>query len=286
MKIPIFHNNGIPFNRVKVQVFIERPTKPIDWNPYRESFGYSIQLNASNPFIELSPETNTWVPRNPNDQTEMLAFQQNVLQISQGGIDKFGSRQDFLVWNRNSIQNAQNIAGVEFGATIMPFPIWESYQHFGEKQMQTVELESTPLGMSIKLYDNMEVDPARIGLKIIYKAEGFPQRKNPNAGTPYTSFMDVPMTPFTFFQVRIVGYGDLSHSIFPSDASFGINIECDDDFQFNLIDSDKDIFANMEAYKVNGVSGLPLFTGESSNLTCTLSDNGWRAKQLYYRCFV
>lgn len=275
MKIPIFHGGGKEFSHVTAQVFFKKPVRPADNGI---GHGYSIQLNTSNPAVELDAASNIWIPDNPRDASNMQSFQQNCLQVGQNG-----GNNDLLYWNRNSISNVANVNGVEFGCTVMPKETWQAIQHFGEKEWQCVHLEIDLTGMTIRLIDNVASDGS-VGLKTVYEAKSLPQRWIPNS-LP-TKLMDVPIAPWTFWQLRIVGWGNLSHATFDESAKFGVTIQADQEFMFNLIDSERGFQDNWRCYTVGDVFNSTLLTGETSNISCSLQHNGWKGKGLYYECFV
>jgi hypothetical protein len=267
VKIPTFHDNGELFNHVKVQVFFRHKTDPID---SKLGHGFGIQLNTSNPLVELNPDTNTWEKRGNGN---LLAFQQNCLQIGHGGMI-FGADNDILLWNRNSVALANG--DVLYGVTALEKDIWNRVQNFGSMQ-QCVELDIDSLGMSIKLYDLPNG-----GYQAIYDAKSLPQRYSYETRQMH----DTPITPWTFFQVRIVGFAENSYTTFDDDAAFGVNVYSDKNFQFNLFDSEKTFQENWSLYTIGGVENNTLYTGESSNISCNLLDNGWRGNSLYYHCGV
>jgi len=267
MKIPIFHNNGKEINNFKCQVFVENlASYPID---SKAGLGYGVQLNLGNPNIMLDINKLEWIPIIENNLSYPRAFQQSMLQIG------FKSPNDHAMWNLNA-DLMMDKGTVDYSIQSISSYVYDHLCNYGKGQFQCIEFEILKDVMSIKIIDMFNGG-------ILYSNREYLKRFNYNTWL----YDKVPIAPFTFFQVRVVGYGATSYSAFPAEASFGISIQCDEQFQFNLIDSAKTFEENWETYVIGGVRNpVHLYTGESSNLSCNLLDNNWKGKGIFYQSKV
>jgi hypothetical protein len=76
----------------------------------------------------------------------------------------------------------------------------------------------------------------------------------------------VPIAPFTFFQIRIVGIYESSHTIFPVGSNFTVTIHPNSQLKVNVLDTTKDVFYNLNELVIDNKNITVLTTGESSNL--------------------
>jgi hypothetical protein len=248
MKIPIFHNKGKEMNRFKCQVFVEKlPSYPTD---SMLGLGYGIQCNFGNPNLMLDKQTNQWIPVVEGDTSHPRAFQQSIIQMG------FSHNNTFALWNLNA--TATFDAGtVDYNAFILSEYTYRHLCGFGKGQFQCIEFENADGVMSVKIID-------MVNGGIIYQAKEYPMRFNYD---DFSGYLKVPLAPYTFCQIKIVGFANASHATFPAGSEFVVTMIPDTKMYMNVLDSEDDWETKMENMKVGGIQ-IPtnLLTAETSNL--------------------
>jgi len=247
MKIPIFHNNGKEINNFKCQVFVENlASYPID---SKAGLGYGVQLNLGNPNIMLDINKLEWIPIIENNLSYPRAFQQSMLQIG------FKSPNDHAMWNLNA-DLMMDKGTVDYSIQSISSYVYDHLCNYGKGQFQCIEFEILKDVMSIKIIDMFNGG-------ILYSNREYLKRFNYNTWL----YDKVPIAPFTFFQVRVVGIYELSHATFPTDTNFTVTMHPNSQLKMNVLDTEKDIYYNMNELIIDNKNISHLLTGESSNLT-------------------